>query len=76
MTDPKSSAPAKVKKMITQHPSCGDGVHTFIVTVWSVTGSAKKAAHMMCRHCLMPIELNTASQDWVVNREWLTKKED
>jgi len=26
---------------------------------------------MMCRHCLMPIELNEASKDWVVNREWL-----
>lgn len=66
----------KVRKMITQQDDCSRGFHNFIVSTWVVSGGNKRATHMMCCHCLMPIELNEASKDWVVNREWLTKKED
>jgi len=69
-----TNGPAKARKMVTMHPSCADGVHTFVVSKWQITGGYQKATHMMCRHCLMPIELNEASQDWVVNREWLKEK--
>jgi hypothetical protein len=71
MAEPKTSGPTKAKKVITPQGSCQDGKHTFIVTVWQVTGNAKKALHMKCQHCLMPIELNETSKDWVVSREWL-----
>lgn len=74
MAEIKDIGPTKAKKMVTQHDDCAIGRHTFIVSVWQVTGSAKKAIHMMCQHCLMPIELNEASRDWVVNREWLKEK--
>ena len=73
MADDKAP-PAKAKKIISPTTNCADGTHTFIVTFWQVTGSARKAMHMMCRNCLMPIELNEASKDWVVNREWLKEK--
>lgn len=63
----------KANKLIVQSSNCEKGIHTFIVSVWQVTGSAKKAVHMKCRHCLMPIELNEASKDWVVSSEWLKK---
>ena len=67
--------PVKAKKQVTVKDECAHGSHTFIVSKWETTGGYKKATHMMCRHCLMPIELNSASQDWVVSRDWLIKKE-
>jgi len=66
-----STSPVKIRKQIQASKDCLNGTHTFIVTHWQVTGNAKRALHMMCQNCLMPIELNDASKDWVINREWL-----
>jgi hypothetical protein len=71
MAEPKDTVASKARKVVTPHTNCGDGTHTFIVTKWTTTGGYQKATHMACRHCLMPIEFNEGSQDWVVNGKWL-----
>ncbi len=61
------------RKIIDMLDPCKKGQHTFIVTVWNTSAGTKKATYMKCQHCLMPIELNSSSQDWVINAEWLTE---
>ena len=63
--------PVKKSKMITKPNGCESDHHTFVVSKWVTTGGYQKSTHMMCQHCLLPIELNEASKTWVVNREWL-----
>ena len=79
MTDKKDAVihagPPKAKKIITPHKECDKGCHTFIPSKSTITGSAHKVVHMICQHCLMPIELNENSKDWVVASEWLKEKD-
>jgi hypothetical protein len=45
-----------VKKM-SPPTKCTVGNHTYIVTDWNTQGGRKKAIHMKCCHCLMPVDL-------------------
>lgn len=52
------------KKKIKKSSACADGVHTFMVTAWRTAQSKKIATMMMCRHCLVRIEMNEVSELW------------
>ena len=47
----------KPEKKIKTPAACKDGRHVFIVSNWRTSASQKKAVHMICQHCLMPIDL-------------------
>ena len=63
----------KERKLIAMNADCKKGEHTFIVTTSIVSAGKQTATMMKCQHCLMPIELNSASQNWKVNENWLTE---
>ena len=55
---------AKKKKMVSSE-SCRAGKHTYMVVDWSTVGGRKKAIHMRCQHCLMPVDLvEVANAKW------------
>ena len=49
-------AEKKVKKMEVD-VGCAAGHHTYMVTNWNTTAGKKVAVHLMCRNCLMPIDI-------------------
>ena len=55
----------KKEKKMEPHACCKKGEHTYIVTSWIVSAGHKKALHMRCRNCLMPLDLVELS-----NVEW------
>lgn len=65
----------KDRHLICMNSSCKKGEHTFIVTTFITSAGKQKATMMKCQCCLMPIEVNEASQNWVVNAKWLTENQ-
>ena len=49
---------------------CLAGFHTYIVTNWKEGGGQRKAQHMRCQHCLMPMDL-----DEINMAEWMAKEQ-
>lgn len=70
----KDTPPVKATSLAEATNDCLINRHTFIVSQWKVSGSAETVTHMVCQHCLMPIEYNVQANQWVVNREWIKEK--
>lgn len=66
----------KPRKVISMLDPCKKGSHTFIITKWLISGGKQKATEMKCQHCLMPVEVNEQSQDWIVDAKWLNESKD
>ena len=58
----------KPEKKIKPHTNCKNGHHVFIVSNWRTTASQKKAMHLLCQHCLMPVDLVE-----IENAKWFDK---
>lgn len=63
-----AEAKTKPEKKHTVSDSCKNGLHTYIVVDWDTASGRKKAVHMRCQHCLMPLDLVELK-----NAEWFKK---
>lgn len=63
---------AEKKKKVEVNGDCKTGKHTFIVTAYMQKGNHKKATHMRCQYCLMPMNLEEVEMNEWKNEEGMS----
>lgn len=66
-TDTPKTPPKKepYDKAHNRNIDCQDGYHMYIVTAWQEAAGRRKAIHMRCQFCLMPMDLQEVeSMEW------------